>query len=179
MATPSLYPANPPDMPDQLTAASAQYKTRTGLLLLSLGLFFFALFWPDVFMRRVRALGRSFFVRMKPIRKRASRRSRSTTGGPGADFYLRRHFRLYAAEPVSPRTCANRILAGDRAGRASAFLFDFIQQVCRDVSQQPAHVYVDHAVNAHVMADATSIFNYWCAATRTWSSASVWSIPSI
>src|SRR6266704_2077070 len=40
MADLSLYPPNPSDVPDDLTAPSPQYKTQTVMVLVALGLFF-------------------------------------------------------------------------------------------------------------------------------------------
>ncbi len=156
MTKASLYPANPAGVPEHLTASSALYKTQTVLLLLLLGLSFLAYFALMV-VCVVLPLWAIFLC---------PEEADPETGIPWPAFKLSALLLTLPCAALSFYMLRN-LFRGERVAKEFLVeiheedyprLFDFIQQVCRDVgTQPPAHVYVDYAVNAYVMADVKSI----------------------
>lgn len=156
MAKASLYPENPPDVPEDLTQPSSQYKTQTTMVLFALGLFFILYF------------GLMLFCPLYLV---------------GTFLLLIREFphdspmnviKLVALLPLLPLFILfiymlKNLFKFERARKEFLIeifedehpkLFDFIHRVCEDVgAPTPKHVYVDYLVNAAAIPDTTSFFH--------------------
>ncbi|MSQ97214.1 MAG: hypothetical protein EXR98_22045 [Gemmataceae bacterium] len=154
MAKASLYPPNPPDVPEGLTEPTSQYKTQTLMVLLAVVLFF-ALYFGLMGFCVIFALWAVFLCPMDarppwPIIKIISLFLLLPCGV--LFIYLvknlfkferaRKEFQIEIFEDEHPK------------------LFDFITRVCEDVGAPvPKHVYVDYNVNAAAIPDTTSFFH--------------------
>ena len=155
MAKTSLYPANPDDVPEDLTTVSSEYRMQTFMVLFALALFFVLYFglmgfcvlyalWavflcpPSLTIIAIVfiiPLGILFLYMLKNLFKfeRAQK----------ADY-------IEIFEEEHPK------------------LFDFIAKVCEDTGAPiPKHVYVDFRVNAAAIPETTSIFHLFIPTGRS------------
>jgi len=153
MAKASLYPPNPENVPDDLTEPSAEYRTQTFMLLLSLVLFFLLYFGLMLFSAMYMLWAIWFFL------------------GAAGHNPLLRFFSLcfvplaltlfvYMLKNLFKSEHAEKEFQIEIFEDEHPKLFEFIHQLCDDVGvDPPLHVYVDYNVNAYAAADRSSFFH--------------------
>jgi Zn-dependent protease with chaperone function len=161
MAKKSLYPASPPDVPDDLTEPSSQYKTQTLLVLFSLALFFLLYFGLMFFcvLYGLWALflcpyerGAWFIIKLVAI-------FLILPAGVLFIYLLKNLFKFERAQ----KDFRIEIFEDEHPK-----LFDFIGQVCEETGAPfPKHVYVDYLVNAAAILETTSFFHMFFPSGRS------------
>lgn len=161
MAKVSLYPANPDDVPDDLTEPTSEYKTQTLLVLLALALFFL-LYFGLMFFCVIYTLWALFLCPFQngawPVIKLIA----IVLIIPVGVLFVYMVKNLFKFERAQKEDYLE--IFEDEHPK----LFDFIYKVCDDVgADQPKHVYVDFRVNAYASKDTSSFFHLFIPTGRS------------
>jgi Zn-dependent protease with chaperone function len=161
MAKISLYPPGPVDVPDDLTQVTAEYKSQTFFVLLSLGLFFF-LYLGLMFGCFAFLIWAFFFATIDPRR-----------GNVGFIMFCR--FILGVPALMLLVYMVKNLLKFERPNKnwyieitedEHPKLFDFIDRICEETGAKlPNKVYVDFTVNAAAIS-STSFFHLFIPTSK-------------
>ena len=150
MAASSFYPPNPKDVPEDYAEPSAQYKTKTVMVLLAIGLFFLLYFGLMLFC--------TFYVLwavfLCPPRPPWLKPIAVMLIFPAGILFVYMFKNLFKFERAQKEFLIE--IYEDEHPK----LFAFIGRVCDDVgASAPKHVYVDYNVNAAARPDTTSMLH--------------------